>query len=44
MKKDILRLTAFFALSLIHSFALGQGKPASEEDYYRIVTLPVPDG
>lgn len=31
-----------FTLSLIHSSAFAQ-RPASEEDYYRIVTLPIPE-
>ncbi|MVM29470.1 auracyanin family protein [Spirosoma sp. HMF4905] len=31
-----------FTLSLINSFTFAQ-RPASEEDYYRIVTLPIPE-
>jgi azurin len=38
MKKLLLSLS--FALSVIHSFAQ---RPATEEDYYRIVTLPIPE-
>lgn len=45
MKKQLIQsVVAIVTLSLVHSFALSQGKPAGEEDYYRIVTLPVPDG
>jgi len=41
--KNVLALAAIlFAHSLIHSFAIAQ-RPATEEDYYRIVTLPIPE-
>lgn len=44
MKMKLLTsITATLALSLFHFFALAQ-RPASEEDYYRMVTLPIPEG
>ena len=42
MKKLLILSTFLFALSLFHSFAIAQ-RPAAEEDYYRIVTLPIPE-
>ena len=42
MKKLRILTTLTVALSLISSFAQAQ-RPAAEEDYYRIVTLPIPE-
>ncbi|QMW01750.1 plastocyanin/azurin family copper-binding protein [Spirosoma foliorum] len=42
MRTLVASVALFFALSLIHSFAFAQ-RPASEEDYYRIITLPIPE-
>ncbi|UFH54769.1 plastocyanin/azurin family copper-binding protein [Spirosoma sp. KNUC1025] len=42
MRTLITSLALSFALSLVHSFAYAQ-RPASEEDYYRILTLPIPE-
>ncbi len=38
-----INLLTTFALSLFASFAHAQ-RPASEEDYYRMITLPIPEG
>ncbi len=44
MKKLLPLATLSFALSLIHSFTLAQSsRPMTEDDYYRIVTLPIPE-
>ena len=43
MKKLPILALLSFALSLIHSFTLYAQRPATEEDYYRIVTLPIPE-
>ena len=37
-------LFLLLTLSLIHPSVHSQSRPASEEDYYRIVTLPIPEG
>ena len=45
LKKSLTLATVFFALSLFHSLtqsAFAQ-RPAVEEDYYRIITLPIPE-
>lgn len=38
-------LSSLFALSLFYSFALSSfaQRPAAEEDYYRLITLPIPE-
>ena len=45
MKKAITVACLTFALSLIHAFThlANAQRPAAEEDYYRIVTLPIPE-
>ena len=42
MKNTLTLITLIAALSLFHSFAFAQ-RPATEEDYYRIVTMPIPE-
>ncbi|MBD2751770.1 plastocyanin/azurin family copper-binding protein [Spirosoma validum] len=45
MKKLLIAITFTFSLSLLYSFtnwSFAQ-RPASEEDYYRILTLPIPE-
>ncbi len=42
MSKLASLVTLLFTLSLFHSFTFAQ-RPASEEDYYRIITLPIPE-
>lgn len=43
MKKLPLFSCLIVAFSLIHFVARSQSRPATEEDYYRIVTLPIPE-
>ena len=43
MKKILTIGCLTLALSLIHAFTLYAQRPAVEEDYYRIVTLPIPE-
>ena len=43
MKKLLTLTTLIVAHSLFYSFAFSQGRPATEEDYYRIITLPIPE-
>lgn len=43
MKKLLTLAVLLAAYSLSHSVANAQSRPATEEDYYRIVTLPIPE-
>ena len=43
MNKSLIFATLLVVLSLNYSFTLAQSRPATEEDYYRIVTLPIPE-
>ncbi|GAB4014905.1 plastocyanin/azurin family copper-binding protein [Spirosoma koreense] len=42
MNKAVTLLAVVFALSLLSTFSLAQ-RPASEDDYYRLITLPIPE-
>ncbi|WP_018618606.1 plastocyanin/azurin family copper-binding protein [Spirosoma luteum] len=44
LNKSLTRATLLFTLSLFGSFTLSTAqRPAVEEDYYRIITLPIPE-